>query len=157
MIDGFLSRQDFIQVIERAPLISIDLIIKNKNGDILLGRRTNRPAKGYWFVPGGRIFKNELLADAFLRLTQTELGEAIPLAQAKYLGIYEHLYKDCVFDERISTHYVVLAYELELSKTAHCKTAQHDLSRWFNIAELNSSESVHQNTKNYFIPKFFSE
>lgn len=44
------------------PLVSIDLMIKNAQDQMLWGRRNNRPAQGYWFVPSGRICKNEGLA-----------------------------------------------------------------------------------------------
>ena len=63
-----LSHDEFAVVVEKAPLVSIDLIIENHRGQILLGMRTNEPAKDYWFVPGGRILKDERIAEAFERL-----------------------------------------------------------------------------------------
>ena len=54
-----LDKDTFSTVIQNTPLISIDLIVENKKGQILLGKRVNEPALGYWFVPGGRIFKDE--------------------------------------------------------------------------------------------------
>jgi ADP-ribose pyrophosphatase YjhB (NUDIX family) len=36
--------------------------------------RTNEPAKGKWFVPGGLVRKYERLADAFARIVKTEIG-----------------------------------------------------------------------------------
>ena len=56
----FLDEGTFKSVIENAPLVSIDLVVKNSLGQYLFGYRTNRPAKGFWFVPGGRIHKGEL-------------------------------------------------------------------------------------------------
>jgi len=53
-----LGREEFLEVVERAPLVSIDLIVRRGDGLVLLGRRTNEPAKDFWFVPGGRIYKN---------------------------------------------------------------------------------------------------
>jgi colanic acid biosynthesis protein WcaH len=61
-------------VIEAMPLISIDLTVRNSKQEILLGRRLNRPAQGYWFVPGGRILKDETIEDSFNRLLKVELG-----------------------------------------------------------------------------------
>lgn len=43
----FLSQQDFARVVRATPLISLDLIVENPRGEVLLGRRTNRPAQGY--------------------------------------------------------------------------------------------------------------
>ncbi len=56
---AFLEKDTFTKVIDCTPLISIDLVIENSSSEILLGYRNNRPAKGYWFVPGGRILKDE--------------------------------------------------------------------------------------------------
>jgi colanic acid biosynthesis protein WcaH len=55
----------FRTVIASTPLIAIDLIVRNLQGQILLGWRVNRPAQGYWFVPDGRVLKNEALDNAF--------------------------------------------------------------------------------------------
>lgn len=57
-----LSDEDFLNIIDKTPLIAIDLIIKNPDGDVLLGKKLNEPAKDKWFVPGGRILKNESIA-----------------------------------------------------------------------------------------------
>ena len=54
---AFLSESTFQTIIGATPLVSIDLIVKNAKGEVLLGYRTNRPAQGYWFVPGGRVQK----------------------------------------------------------------------------------------------------
>ena len=53
-----LEDQIFKTVIDSTPLISIDILLK-KDNKILLGRRVNKPAQGYFFSTGGRIFKNE--------------------------------------------------------------------------------------------------
>ncbi|MEG1251614.1 MAG: NUDIX domain-containing protein, partial [Citrobacter sp.] len=57
----------FQTIVQNTPLISIDFIVKNERDEVLLGKRVNKPAKGYWFVPGGRIFKNETIFQAFKR------------------------------------------------------------------------------------------
>ena len=70
----YLDKQTFSTVIKSSPLVSIDLVVINPDGQALLGQRLNRPAKGFWFVPGGRILKNESLGNAFKRLTLEELS-----------------------------------------------------------------------------------
>lgn len=49
----------FKTIVDNTPLISIDLIIYNAKSEVLLGKRNNPPAKAHYFVPGGRIYKNE--------------------------------------------------------------------------------------------------
>jgi len=87
-----LGREEFLEVVERAPLVSIDVIVRRGDGRVLLGRRTNEPAKDFWFVPGGRIYKNERLEAAFRRICEAELGKPFAIGEAKFLGVFEHLY-----------------------------------------------------------------
>jgi len=47
-----LGRDEFAEVVKRAPLASIDLVVKNSRREMLVGLRKNEPAKGFWFVPG---------------------------------------------------------------------------------------------------------
>ncbi|VEB85871.1 GDP-mannose mannosyl hydrolase) [Citrobacter koseri] len=81
----FLRQEDFATVVRSTPLISIDLIVENERGEFLLGKRTNRPAQGYWFVPGGRVQKDETLEKAFERLTQAETGAAFTAVRRRVL------------------------------------------------------------------------
>ena len=70
------------------PLVSIDLIITNRIGEVLLGKRENRPAKESWFVPGGRIRRMEKFEDAFKRISVNELGIPYKLEDASFFGIF---------------------------------------------------------------------
>lgn len=147
----FLDKDTFSTVLKSTPLVSLDFIVFNPEGKVLLGQRLNRPAQGYWFVPGGRIFKNEALAAAFARLTLAELGQAFDYSQARLLGVYDHFYDDSVFGEELSTHYVALAHQFSVSQLDNLPVQQHDTYSWFNVEELLANESVHPNTKAYFI------
>ena len=111
----FLNRDEFVQVVRNTPLVAIDLIIRNPDQCVLVGLRTNEPAKGKWFVPGGVVRKYERLADAFARIVKTEVGLTASINEARFVGVYEHLYDNNVFgEEKFGTHYVVLAHELNL-------------------------------------------
>jgi colanic acid biosynthesis protein WcaH len=147
----FLDKDTFTTVLHSTPLVSLDLIVSNAEGKVLLGQRLNRPAQGYWFVPGGRIFKNEALASAFSRLTQAELGQEFSYSQATLLGAYDHFYDDSVFGEGISTHYVALAHQFSVQQLVHLPTEQHHCYAWFEVEELLADDLVHPNTKAYFI------
>ena len=50
-----LDDDTFEMIIDCTPLISIDLVVRESSGRILLGQRLNRPAQGFWSVPGSRI------------------------------------------------------------------------------------------------------
>lgn len=146
-----LDKETFKTIVAFTPLVSIDLIIRNSCNQVLLGLRTNRPAQGFWFVPGGRIGKDETFEQAFLRLTQLELGYPIPLKDASFLGPYQHLYSDNFSGTDFSTHYVVLGYQLMLDLDLQTlPVEQHQNYQWWNEQELLDSDLVHRNTKAYF-------
>lgn len=147
-----LDDQDFAAVIRHAPLISIDLIIRDPEGKVLVGLRANEPAKGLYFVPGGAILKNERLDDAFLRIIEVETGICATRVEAKFLGVFEHFYATNRFgDPTYGTHYVVIAYELALNQRPEIKLdSQHADFRWLHESELIAAADVHANTKAYF-------
>ncbi|WP_067585791.1 GDP-mannose mannosyl hydrolase [Endozoicomonas ascidiicola] len=141
----------FKTVVASTPLISIDLIVRNNQKQVLLGLRNNQPAQGYWFVPGGRVRKDERLENAFRRLVSAELGSESEINNARFLGPYQHFYTDNFSDEDFSTHYVVLGYELTLNINLNdLPSDQHQDYRWFTVDELLASDQVHQHTKDYF-------
>jgi colanic acid biosynthesis protein WcaH len=148
---AFLNKQEFTEVIDRTPLVSIDLVVENEKGEILFGLRTNRPAKSYWFVPGGRILKNETLDDAFLRLTLNELGVQFSRNDARLLDIYEHFYEDCVMGQTPSTHYVVAGYHLKVQQTSLALPIgeQHNEYKWCAKAKVKSDTTVHKHSSDY--------
>lgn len=81
----FLNKEDFANAVRTTPLISLDFIIENEFGEFLVGKRTNRPAQEYWFVPGGRVLKDETLEQAFMRLTEEEIGQQFPITHGQFL------------------------------------------------------------------------
>ena len=108
-----LDDQTFKTVIISTPLISIDLLVK-KDNKILLGKRINKPAQGYLFSIGGRVYKNEAIDNAMIRIAKNELNFSLKLTPS-FIGVFEHFYDDSIYQD-ISTHYVNLAYEIEIEK-----------------------------------------
>ena len=151
----WLDLPTFNMVVASTPLVAIDLVVRNSRGDALLGLRVNRPAYGFWFVPGGRIQKNESLDSAFRRVSREELGRTFERADARLLGVFEHFYDDSFFANAgfgPDTHYVVLSYCLHLAdgETLQPPTVQHLQYRWWPQDELRFSSRVHEHTRSYF-------
>ena len=147
-----IDDKQFLKIIDATPLVSIDLVLEDPQGKILLGKRTNRPAKDYWFVPGGRIQKNEKLADAIKRISLAELGTELTLSDGQLLGAFDHIYDDNFSGiDGINTHYVVLAYKIKLNDDFEIvPDEQHSEMKWWSKEGLLSNSEVHQNTKAYF-------
>jgi colanic acid biosynthesis protein WcaH len=146
-----LPEQDFLEVVARTPLISIDLVVSDAAGRILLGLRRNAPARGSWFVPGGIVRKNERLDAAYTRIARNELGATLRRADARFLGVYQHFYEEnCGGRPGFGTHYVVLAHALSGPEPLSPPPDQHKDYRWLKPAELLVDAGVHGYSKDYF-------
>jgi len=141
-----------LEIIKATPLVSIDLIIRNPSEKVLLGKRVNRPAKDYWFVPGGRIIKNETIGHALKRISKKEVGLDLSTEAPSLLGAYDHIYEDNFLNlDGINTHYVVLAFAIQLQQEIGVRPdEQHSELRWWEIDKLLKDPTVHHNTKVYF-------
>ncbi|MCG6349092.1 GDP-mannose mannosyl hydrolase [Vibrio fluvialis] len=147
----YLDNENFLCIVKNTPLVSIDFIISCRK-KILLGKRNNRPAQGSWFVPGGRIRKNESIEKAMLRILNKELGLVYDnCSEFRFRGVYEHFYSDSFLNEVESTHYVVLCYEIEINEFFDFyKDDQHSRLCWFTKESILLLENVHHYTKQYF-------
>lgn len=153
----FLSRNQFSNIVRTTPLISIDFCIL-RGRKILLGKRLNPPAKDFYFVPGGRIFKLERKEKAIQRILINELGFTIKNHNHKCikdLGTYEHFYEENFLGNKdFSTHYIVIAYLIpfeSLIKNQKQKVSeQHSSYFWFDIDNhKNKSYEIHPYTLSY--------
>lgn len=139
-------------MIASVPLVSVDLLLV-RQGKVLLGLRRDEPARGTWFVPGGRIRRAESIAAALQRVWSAELAGEMPIGQHELVGAYEHFY-DCAFDgSAVATHYVVLAYRFYISETVALHPASHREQWWAPVDACPSQHNgytVHPNTRAYF-------
>jgi len=148
-----LPLSEFKELVKNGPLVSIDLIIYNEIGEVLLGMRKNRPAQNYWFVPGGRIFKNETIKIGFKRIFDQELPISLDYSDARFLGVYQHIYLDNFSgDDSFGTHYIVLAHEIIFNQQTPLNPGdnQHKNYQWMSISDILTTKKVHPFTKNYF-------
>lgn len=155
----YLSKNEFSNLVLNAPLISVDICIL-KNNYILIGKRKNNPAKDFYFVPGGRIRKNECIDDAVDRLLINEIGYQFKNDKnksKKSLGYYEHFYDDNFHgNSNFSTHYVVLAFiikfeDIKKTNIVDLKKDQHSNYVWFEFKKDNLNNlKIHKYTYAYF-------
>jgi colanic acid biosynthesis protein WcaH len=143
-----LSSSDFLGVVKNTPLVSIDLVIADRTGAILMGWRQNEPAKDTWFVPGGRIQKDERISDAFERILFKETGLQTSFREAKFGGVFEHFYSaNCFGDPVFGTHYCVLAYILQFDDRPVIQIDhQHSEIAWLT----SSATDIHRYSQAYF-------
>ena len=144
-----LSDEEFLKVVEATPLVSIDLIVRNLKGCILMGKRKNQPAMGSWFVPGGRIRKGEDLNSALTRISKDEVEVELTADDVRLIGVFDHMYEENFARiEGISTQYVVIAYECYMDLDCNSlPEAQHSTWKYFCKSQR---DKVHKNSAAYF-------
>ncbi|MFC7078913.1 GDP-mannose mannosyl hydrolase [Halorussus caseinilyticus] len=109
-------------IVRNVPIVSVDLVVRH-DGGVVLGKRTNEPAKGEWFVPGGRLHKNERLEDAVARIAREELGVEVTIVGR--LGAYEHLYDRSEFEGTDGKHYIPVGFVVETDDDELNPDSQH--------------------------------
>ncbi len=150
-----LSQDNYYSVIQQTQIVSVDLLVTNNN-QFLLGKRTNSPAKGYFFCPGGRVFKGEPIRDAVKRILEDEVGLEYDSCDTLFLGTYEHVYSDNFRDDKFGTHYISMAFMVNLpsvfQKLSVLKNMkkQHSDIKWMTPADMAKSDDVHQFVKYFF-------
>lgn len=116
------------EILKAIPFVCVDIVVKNGNSFLLVKRR-NQPAQGQWFLPGGRILKNEKLADAALRKLRQEAGLNGNIE--KILGVDETMYPKGPYGESIhSVNVVFLATTTALKNTVIIDD-QSDEYQWY--------------------------
>ncbi len=103
-----------------------------EDGKILLVRRTHKPAKNCWSIPGGRVEQGETLKDAVKREMLEECGVDVEVGNVI-----------CVAEVvREGKHYVIVDFEVKL-KAGEVRAGDDAAeARWFSLEEAASREDV---------------
>ena len=124
----WIPEEEWATVVRNVPIVSVDLLVETPDG-VLLVERANRPAKGEWFVPGGRVRKGERLVEAVHRVAREELGVEVEIEER--LGAYEHLYDDADVDGAGGKHYLANGFLVGTDATEFDLDDQHGAARVF--------------------------
>jgi colanic acid biosynthesis protein WcaH len=95
-------------IVSTMPIVCVDLLIRNSIGHVLILKRCNSPAKGQWWLPGGRVLMNERLSDAAKRKALQECGLLLNHVP-KQLGTHELFF----YEDRASFHSITTLFEIE--------------------------------------------
>lgn len=150
---GWIAPEVFSAACATLPLVSLDLVLVNAQRQMLLGRRVNAPARGWWFTPGGRIRKHEAWRQALQRVAAQELGlDPSLLSGLRSMGVWDHFYEDSAFSDVVSTHYVNLPFALLLPQGLALDGLpkdQHSAWTWRDAAEAAECPEVHAYVRPY--------
>jgi GDP-mannose mannosyl hydrolase len=90
------------------PIVCVDCLVVNDVGNYLLVKRKNEPLKGEYWVPGGRLHKNERLVDAVQRKMREEIGVEVEILES--LGFFEEFFEHTAEDAPGGAHSISLLY-----------------------------------------------
>lgn len=99
-----LGEKLFLLVSKLTPLINVDLLIKNRKGEVLLCYREDAFYKG-WHIPGGVIRFKESVKERLQGTARKELG-AVLRSWSGPLAVFE---KIC-WDRDVRGHFIAMLY-----------------------------------------------
>jgi colanic acid biosynthesis protein WcaH len=120
-----IDSEIFDIIVENIPILCVDGFIIS-DGKILLLKRNNYPAKNEWWVPGGRVLKNEALSDAIFRKVKEETNLETEII--KQIGVCETIFE--------TKHTVNICYLLRIKKTKIILNSDHSEYKWFHLNQL---------------------
>jgi len=101
------------------PIASIDLLVVYRNR-LLLMLRKNKPGRGLWYTPGGRIFRGETLETAVSRILKKETGlEANRVEQKGTMAQIWH-----------ETHFITTFYRVDVASGDVEMNDEHSDYKW---------------------------
>jgi len=95
----------------KRPSVTVDIVVENKNNQILLVRRAHHPFKDYWALPGGFLeVEKETCTDAAKRELKEETGLVVHLKDLQLFGESSNPKRD-PRGHIVSLHYAVRNYQ----------------------------------------------
>jgi len=72
-----IPAEQYEQIIEVLPILCVDVVVTNPNGEFLLIKRANEPLRRQWWIVGGRVLKGEMLEQAAIRKVREEASLSV--------------------------------------------------------------------------------
>ena len=82
-----LPEKDFKLIYQKVPRVTVDMVIKDSRG-ILLIKREIKPDIGKWHLPGGTVLYKEKVIDSLKRVAKEETG--LQIRVKKFLSAFEY-------------------------------------------------------------------
>lgn len=117
------------------PSIGVGGVLFNSDQQVLLIKRNQPPAKGWWSIPGGRLESGESLVEACRREFYEETNLDI---------MVKHIV--AVVERRLEGfHYVIIDFYVQLVDEENCAPfAQSDVAeaKWVGLSDLGQFDLV---------------
>lgn len=130
-----IPEKTYKKILSSVPIICVDLLILKQTKiksrkKFLLMKRNNKPLMGQWWLPGGRVYKNESLLDAVKRKCKEECNLLVD--KYKKIGIIEYIGVEAPFKNmKDGVHIVSIVYEVTPKNGDILLDSQHNDYNWF--------------------------
>lgn len=127
------------QCVDSIPIVTVDVLLFDENlMQTVLFRRENKPLQGLYYSIGGRVYKNENILNAAIRISKTEASLELNKGDLIFGGVTEEIFHDSSF-AGINAHNVNIFYGLIIKKEkliVKCDD-QHSGYKWFHVEDQN--------------------
>ena len=138
MTEWILEKHFYEKIRKHMPTVCVDLLVTNDQGQYLVALRKEAPAQGFWWFPGGRIYKDETIEHTALRKGKEELGESVDFEVGKFVSVEETIF------EKEEYHTVNIVYNMKYKGGDIKIDTFHDEYKWLDVID----ESLHPAVKN---------
>jgi 8-oxo-dGTP diphosphatase len=87
-----LSGDDLVMAARKGPLLAVDVVIRRKDGTVVLIKRLNPPFKDQYAIPGGFVEYGETVERAAEREAEEETG--LKIGNLNLIGVYSDPERD---------------------------------------------------------------
>ena len=140
-ISSFIPQDLYNQILLNVPIACVDIALVS-HGKVLLVKRNDAPAKGQWWVPGGRVLKGEMMVTTAKRKALDEVGIVV------HVGPIVHT-DETIFDDgpcdipvhSINSCFFVYPADPDFSPSLD---SHHEVSKWVNTIDSDLHPYVKQ-------------
>ncbi len=122
----FLASKEYERIITVFPRVCVDILLTDTDGRVLLLQRTNQPAIGQWWFPGGRVHIGETRLQTAHRKLREECG--LLAGELTELGSFDLFFEI----DQITYHDVTILFRMSVAPGTEIDTdAEASAYGWF--------------------------
>jgi len=132
-----LGHELFLFASTLMPVVNVDLLVLNDDGEILLSWRDDAHCGKGWHIPGGCLRLGETFSERLQKTAMAELGTKV-LHSPRAIGAYElfiRFTREMLEDQRERSHFITLPFACRLPEGFEVKTSLGSPApgelRWF--------------------------
>lgn len=138
-----LTVDEYSKVLDSVVTANVDTILHNPNGEILLGKRADKPLQDELWIFGGRMKPGESINDTVVRNLRREVGIEIDEERLIYSNVYNIMWPgraEPPQEHGFQTMMTIMKYECTLNEAEQVLSADktHTDMRWYSQDELRA-------------------